>query len=961
VTIGNQTWMAENLKVTKYRNGESIDKVTDNTAWGALSTGAYCNLDNDDTNADTYGSLYNWYSVDDYRNIAPVGWHVPTDDEWKNLEIYLGMSQSEADGSGYYRGTVEGRMLKSTTGWTNEGNGTDEYSFTALPTGARATVGYGYYGDDSRLWTSTPTDDNNAWSRNMHYSSDKIARSNTDKTHGHAIRCVKNAPTYVEIPQNLDATSGDTQVILDWADTDEADLAKYRVYRGTVPAVYSLHDSLTAGEPITSAYVDNNVSNGTTYYYVVKAVDADGNVSDASNEASATPTIVPDGLVAWYPFNNTSNDATGNGNDGVNNGATPTPDRFDNANSAYQFDGTDDYMEIADSDSLDPDGGDFTVSGWFKTWSKPAAGSVYLISKYQEPLYDQWYSAIDSDGYLQSGFGEGTNQTNTMSWDATTTAQSNYTDFEWHFFTQTLDWGNLARLYVDGVLRDSAAASPTGDFNSTQALLFGARWDGTPAAADLFNGTLDDIRLYNRQLSQDEISTLFSEDGWDPTPKNPQNLTATAENEAVMLTWDANPEADIAGYHIYRDIMDPASTPLTTVSGSPPNNYYHDTGRQNGTPYYYRIKAVDAADQVSDYSQSAFATPDAFSAVSEGDLVTSGGYSVGSAWADYDNDGDLDLYITNASSQANALYRNEGDGSFYRIPMGAVVNETLNAYGACWGDYDNDGDEDLFIANYDANNSLFRNNGDGGFTAIPTGSIVTDGGSSFGAAWADYDNDGNLDICVANTGSQGNFLYTGNGDGTFNKVTTGAVVSDGGNSYGVSWVDYDGDGDIDLYITNSNTTNFLYDNDGEGSLTRNTSAGLMATENLNSIGAVWADFDNDEDLDLFVANNGQNNAYYTNNGDGTFTKRTSGAIVSDGEDCNGATSGDYDNDGDIDIYVANYTDHQNMLYENDGAGNFTRIMTSAPTLTEASSQSTSMADYDGDGDLDILVQNYSDM
>jgi uncharacterized protein (TIGR02145 family) len=111
VTIGAQVWMAENLKVTHYRNGDPIPNVTDTAAWEGLSTGAYCEYDNDINNVATYGRLYNWYAVDDSRGLAPEGWHVPSDDEWKQLEMYLGMSQSEADDYGW-RGTDEGGEVK---------------------------------------------------------------------------------------------------------------------------------------------------------------------------------------------------------------------------------------------------------------------------------------------------------------------------------------------------------------------------------------------------------------------------------------------------------------------------------------------------------------------------------------------------------------------------------------------------------------------------------------------------------------------------------------------------------------------------------------------------------------------------------------------------------------------------------------------------------------------------------
>ena len=113
VTIGDQVWMAENLKVTHYRNGETIFKMTENNTLEGPSTGALCAYDNDSTNVDPYGYLYNGFAVEDNCNIAPEGWHVLTDEEWKELEMYLGMSRSEADESDY-RGTDEGSKLKET-------------------------------------------------------------------------------------------------------------------------------------------------------------------------------------------------------------------------------------------------------------------------------------------------------------------------------------------------------------------------------------------------------------------------------------------------------------------------------------------------------------------------------------------------------------------------------------------------------------------------------------------------------------------------------------------------------------------------------------------------------------------------------------------------------------------------------------------------------------------------------
>jgi uncharacterized protein (TIGR02145 family) len=112
VTIGGRIWLAGNLKVTHYRNGDPISNVTDNGVWGNLTTGAYCAYGNDSTNIAPYGLLYNWYSVSDGRGLAPAGWHVATDTEWQQLELTLGMSQADVDAIASARGTTEGGKIK---------------------------------------------------------------------------------------------------------------------------------------------------------------------------------------------------------------------------------------------------------------------------------------------------------------------------------------------------------------------------------------------------------------------------------------------------------------------------------------------------------------------------------------------------------------------------------------------------------------------------------------------------------------------------------------------------------------------------------------------------------------------------------------------------------------------------------------------------------------------------------
>jgi uncharacterized protein (TIGR02145 family) len=185
ITIGTQVWMAENLKVTRYRNGDSIPNVTDATAWSNLSTGAYCNYNNDVNNVAVYGRLYNWYAVDTSLNIAPAGWHVPTDAEWDTLVSYLG---------GY---TVAGGKMKETdtTHWPSPNTGaTNESGFTALPGGYRYGDGsYSIMGHNANFWSSTEYYTMYyAWARSLSYDNSGVYRYYDDLRHGVSVRCVRD-------------------------------------------------------------------------------------------------------------------------------------------------------------------------------------------------------------------------------------------------------------------------------------------------------------------------------------------------------------------------------------------------------------------------------------------------------------------------------------------------------------------------------------------------------------------------------------------------------------------------------------------------------------------------------------------------------------------------------------------------------------------------------------------------
>ena len=187
ITIGTQTWMAENLKTTKYRNGEPIPNVTVDESWGMLTTGAYCWYGNDSkTYKTTYGALYNWYTVVDSRNIAPQGWHVPTDAEWTTLINFLGGSN------------VAGGKLKEKgyTHWQENISATNSSGFTALPGGQHGHYnGLFWFANLYRygpLWSSSQYNISKAWFLDMTAGINSVTRTSFPKEYGLSVRCIKD-------------------------------------------------------------------------------------------------------------------------------------------------------------------------------------------------------------------------------------------------------------------------------------------------------------------------------------------------------------------------------------------------------------------------------------------------------------------------------------------------------------------------------------------------------------------------------------------------------------------------------------------------------------------------------------------------------------------------------------------------------------------------------------------------
>ncbi|PHR72824.1 MAG: hypothetical protein COA67_03750 [Lutibacter sp.] len=302
-------------------------------------------------------------------------------------------------------------------------------------------------------------------------------------------------------------------------------------------------------------------------------------------------------------------------------------------------------------------------------------------------------------------------------------------------------------------------------------------------------------------------------------------------------------------------------------------------------------------------------------------------------WVDYDNDADKDLFIATFDG-SNKLYQNNGSFSFTDVTNSAgFPSAAYSTVGSSWGDYNNDGFLDVFLSSWDNDasstdaNKLYKNNGDGTFTDVSSiAGIDNDSHLSFCAAFFDYDNDGWQDIYIANDRPYNkNIMYHNNGDGTFTdtSVSTGTDVELDAMSTTIS--DYDNDGDLDIYITNTNAGNAFLQNNGNGTFTDIASTNGTLMETI-AWGAVFLDADNDMDSDLYVSGmltttSPLPSAFYENNGSGSFAIPSSAGFQNDDAVSFSNAIGDIDNDGYPDISVLNFAPRNNFLFKNNNSTN----------------------------------------
>ena len=606
------------------------------------------------------------------------------------------------------------------------------------------------------------------------------------------------------------------------------------------------------------------------------------------------------------------------------------------------------------------------------------AGAVYAdnVAQWDGTSWTQMGSGMDNRVYAMSALGDdiyaggsflyagGLAASYIARWDGT----------QWSALPGELD-GNVYCMAADGTdLYVGGRFSYAGDLEVNHI----ARWDGSNwhALGDGFNGTVYSIAVHEGKVY---AGGSFEESGgqtvnkiaeWDGSAWVPLGDGLSNDVFAISIL-----ESDVVagGQFLWVPGLDHQANHIArwdgtewTSLGSGVNDVCYALA-----VYGYDVYAGGSFTLVGDgvkmkyFARWRAPFPDAAFEMITG-AVTENQWSKGASWCDYDDDGDLDLFVAIGNSYViadtrDALYRNDGDLTFTKILDHPVVLDQSTSQCGMWGDYDNDDDPDLFVVTDEhKNNVLFKNKGNQAFGKV----IDRNDDYTSSGTWVDYDMDGLLDFYITtrttNPLYDRNVLYRNLGDDYFTQVGSGPIVTDHNNAHGCAWGDIDNDGDPDLFVPDSQGVNVLYQNQGNGVFIRMENTDVSRDESSRS--GAWGDYDNDGDLDLFVANyggstTGRDNSLYRNEGDWMFTRMEGIDIVSDGGCSVSGSWCDYDNDGDLDLFVFNDQHQDNFLYQNNGDGSFTRDVFSYFTRQSDRSRSGCWGDVDSDGDLDLFVAN----
>ncbi|MBU0713667.1 VCBS repeat-containing protein, partial [bacterium] len=813
VKIGDQWWMAENLKVTHYRNGDPIPNITDNTQWSNLSTGAYCEYDNNPANIETYGRLYNWYAADDSRNIAPEGWHVPSDAEWQTLVDYLGGSS-----------VAGGKMKETGTEYWNSPNtgATNESCFSALPGGYRTNLGiYEILGSYAGFWSSTEATELSSHIRYLFDSNSEVYRgTGYDNQGAFSVRCVRDLDFSPDAPNNLTATSGNQQITLRWDANTEPDLAKYRIYRDISSPATTLIDSIV-GTPPDTIYIDDGLTNGQTYYYRITAVDEAGNESAMSHEVRVSFKELPDTMIVIGSRRDGNDEVYLISIDGTvvqrltNNSADDyfpkiSPDRtriawisnrdgqrdiysmdvgggdiqrltnigISNnrwwADFAWTIDGKIVYSKGAKLYKMNADGtgtiliasaprGDFTVIKCSPNGNRIAVltqistsfdGAIYLMNSDGSNIV---LLVPDNPGGL--GLGPFSADGYKLYYHFDISGNEN-SPIDHRIFEINLDGSGKKECFSQKPNNTNDGALSI--YIPENALLIDNYASGAYDLPDLWIVKLSDGT--RRQL------TNTGADNWADAglqyvnlpPSVPSSLTATPQSLQVLLKWNKNAEQDFLRYRIYGGTSAIPTTLIDSTTGGISDTTITIDQLTNYQIYYFHITAVDSAGLESGFSNEVSAIPGDYIRPIVHILSPGEGFSIPEydlltvSWTASDNiamDSIQIIYSNEADGAQQVMGKVPADSSqfIFNVPAGITDQAQVHLHG-----WDTSGNDTLVHSPY--------------FTVTdntPPDSVVIDSiancytARSYEITWRSIDNSGSF---------RSHHIFASNGDSAFTLI-----------------------------------------------------------------------------------------------------------------------------------------------------------------------------------------------
>ncbi|MEK7263930.1 MAG: FG-GAP-like repeat-containing protein [Bacteroidota bacterium] len=629
----------------------------------------------------------------------------------------------------------------------------------------------------------------------------------------------------------------------------------------------------------------------------------------------------------------TAYDSSGNANNGTATGTTIVDGKFGKARS---FNGTSDKIVVSDATSLDLSSA-FTVEAWIKLNSIPSGSQTYnIIDKGSSGNRNYLLAIRQFISGQPTGFSLATNNSGG---EINLNPDFPLVTSQFYHIALVADGSNL-KFYVNG--KQIASTVAIGPYSNFGDMGIGFR----PIQSDgFFHGLIDEIRISNiaRQPSEFNVINVAST---SPT-QNVLNVSKSS-NISVTFTKDVNQSTvtstsfiaygSVNGRHLgaisFSDSKTALLNPTTDFKEGEVvtvnlTNAILSTTNDTLTYGYHFSFTVDVSTGNGKFVETA-TLPTYVQPTS----ITS---------ADFDADGDIDLAVTNYGSGGTGtlikIYKNSGIGVFTDTATVTVGNAPR---GITHGDIDNDGDEDLIVANNLGNSvSVVTNNGSGSFTET---TVISIGNLTNDVAVDDMNGDGALDILVSIASTSSVLVYANNGTGGF---PSSQSVSCGSTPDAITTGDFDGDGDIDFVVLNTGASS--------RTIALNNGNGTFATSTSNIGNVLWGitngDFDGDSDIDFMITSTNENLAVLSPNAAGVFT---TGSNFATGITPRELASSDFDNDNDLDIIIANEGSNSVSVLKNNGSGSFTG---STISINGTGPRALTVADLDGDGDLDFAVTN----